>query len=216
MSLTETQAWINDLSVYVYALDKDTPAKTWWSLPFYHPAIARQIRIDRQDDGGVYALAPFRLGMVDGEHRILAAWPCLAFTWRDHLDITTVLSWNPRDNTVTVLGDPEPQLVGPFTDPDQTTIFADPRSFFQEWARIRAAYFVARTTALAADWQAAPDERDILPGVLIAGDAAKVRWHLSALPASINIVGADPKTIERAIFKAAHIPRVRGNLRAVA
>ena len=216
MSLTKPQQWLNDLSAYVYALDKDTPAKAWWSLPFYHPAIARQLRIDRQDIGGVYGLAPFRLGMVDGEHRILAAWPCLAFTWRDHLDIDTVLSWNPRDNTVAVLGDPEPQLVGPFINSDEGTLFADPRVFFQEWARIRAAYFVARTSATSADWQAAPDERDIMPGVLIAGDAMKVRWNPSALPASITIVGVDPKPIERALFKAAHIPRVRGNLRAVA
>ncbi len=210
MSATD---YINDLSAYFYAYDRATPAKVWADAPRYHPAIARQLHIDREEDGGVYALMPFRVAMIEGQHKILAAWPCPRFLTSDpddHLGIHTVIAWNPRDDTATVLGDPVPQLAGRFPDPDAGTVFTSPRQFFQRWAVSRAGFFVRWRQAMLKQWSAAPHETDLIPGVLMIGDPDAIRWNPSTLPANLTVQGADPRAINKAIFKAARLPRVSG------
>lgn len=219
MSITTPADWINDLSAYFYAYDRPTPAKAWSQAPLYHPAIARQLRINRQDEGGVYALLPFRLATVDGQHRILAAWPCPRFLGSDpddHLVIDTVIAWNPIDDTAAVLGDPVPQLAGRFPDPETGTIFASPRAFFQAWCAARAAFFVRWRDAMRKPWSAAPTETDLVPGTLLIGQPEAIRWNPSALPAQLTVQGIDPARVNKAIFRAARLPRVSSDLRAVA
>lgn len=210
--------WVNDLSAYLYAMDRDTPAKTWADAEIWHPAIGRQLRIDRAEDGGVYALAPFRLAKIGESHRILAAWPAphiLTATPDDHLVIKTVIAWNPVENTAEALGDPEPQLIGRFPDPDSSALFADPRAFFQAWAISRAAFFVRWRNAMAKDLTKPPTETDLIPGCLISGDIEKVRFPAD-LPSHIDCIGIDPRTVNKAIFKAVRLPRVTSSQRAAA
>lgn len=219
MSITAPDPWINELSAYFYAYDRDTPAKTWSEAPIYHPAIGRHLRIDRAEDGGVFALAPFRVAMIENQHRILAAWPApriLTSDPDDHLGIDTVIAWNPIDDTASVLGDPVPQLVGRFPDAETGAIFASPRAYFQAWAMARAAFFVRWRDAMRKPWSAAPTETDMIPGTLLIGEPEAIRWNPSALPASITVQGIDPARVNKAIFKAARLPRVSRDLRAVA
>jgi hypothetical protein len=221
MSITSAAEWINDLSAYLYAYDKDCPAKVWANAPLFHPAIARALHIDRSETGGVYALAPFRLAMIGENHRILAAWPCPRILTADpeaHLVIDAVIAWNPVDNSAQILGDPVPQLAGRFPDSETSSLFADPRAFFQAWAMARAAFFVHWCAAKRKDWESPPAESDLIPGCLLIGEPAKVNWHRHDLPKHLDCVGIDPRTVNNAILKTARLPRVTGqaNARAVA
>lgn len=202
---------MNYLSAYLHAIGKDSAGKTW----FYakrHPAIARALRVDPRDAGAIYALAPFKLHVgEDGKAAILVAYPALRElepASADWLGIETVLAWNPKTGTVSVMGDASPQLVGAFTDPAHGTVFADPFAFFRAWIEARAAFYVRRQIAQASEWMAQPIERDAVPGVLMVGAPEQIRWSPATMPQAIACVGVDPKTINRAILKAASLPRV--------
>lgn len=206
------ECW-NLCASHVQAMCRDTPAKRWADLPPFHPALFRALRIDPADPGAHYAVLPFRLAACEQGHRIHAAWPCprqLTDPEHDHLGVEVVLAWEPRGNAVEVVADPEPQLVGAFPDCTHGTLYADPFAFFRAWVELRAAFFVRWNEARRARWQALPEERDPLPGVLIVGDPARIRWNPTSLPAMLECVGADPRRIDRAIFKAARLPRVSG------
>ena len=202
---------INVVSAYWHALERDTPAKTWWNLPVYHPAVGRALRIDRNQDGGAYALAPFRLGRVDERAMILAPHPCPPFCTpdADWLDIEVVIAWDPVTDTAIVIGDTTPQIVGNLTD-EANEIHASPRAFFQAWAIRRAAFAVQWQSHVVKTWASPPAERDEVPGALILGDIDKVRMSPSTLPQHVQCVGIDPKVVNKAIFRAARLPRVTG------
>lgn len=211
---------INALSAYNHALRKDTPAKRWWNLDATHAATARALRINPQDDGAAYALIPFRLARTPEGPRILVAHPCPRFFAPqdpDWLGIETVLSWEPNSNTVQVEGDPSPRLVGAWRD-DATTLFNDPRAFFQAWAQRRAQFAIQREVYSGKSWHTAPAECDLAPGQLIVGDASKVRWNPAAMPEHVECVGIDPRVVNKAVLRAAHLPRLTAGqpLRAVA
>ena len=123
----------------------------------------------------------------------------------DWLGIETVISWNPITDRAEVIGDPQPQLVGHISD-EANQLHASPRAFFQAWAMRRAQFLSLRQTT-SAHWSKPPAERDEAPGGLIVGDPHSIRWNASALPASIDCVGIDPQVINRAILRAAHLPR---------
>ncbi len=209
----------NLLSARWHTIRKDSPAKDWFNLDVTHPAVARQLRIDPSQDGAAYALAPFRLGKVGEAHRILAAWPCprmLGPCDDDWLSIEAVIAWNPIDDTAEVLGDPDQRTVGRFHDAAQGDVFASPRAFFQSWAMARAGFYVRwRADSLKA-WSSAPEEADLAPGVLLLASPERVRWNPATLPASITVHGIDPARVNKAIFKAARLPRVNASMRAAA
>lgn len=205
------EAW-NYLNAYWRDKNRDTPAKTWWNLPFDHFAIARALRIDRTQPGATYALAPFRY-MRDGDrHLIVAAHPCphaFAPIDMDWLGITTVIAWEPATGNVTVLTDDRPQLFGRLTE-DDNTVFADPRAFFTAWMRARAWYATARQQAAYSKWTATPPELDVLPGALIVGDPDAIHWPTPTMPRHLQCVGIDPKRVNRAILKSASLPMCVG------
>lgn len=202
----------NYLRAYQRDIARETPAKTWWHLPFDHPAIARALRIDRTQPGATYALAPFRYIKHGARHLILAAYPCphaFAPVDMDWLGIETVIAWEPVTGKVEVMGDDRAQLVGRLTD-DDSTVFADTRAFFTAWMRSRAWYFGARQHAAYARWSATPPEIDVLPGALIVGDPEAIRWPSATMPRKIQCVGIDPKRVNRAILKSACLPMCTG------
>ena len=203
----------------LHALSKQTPAKTWWDAEAWHPAVGRAMRIDRTAEGGVYALAPFRLAKVNEKHVILAAYPApriLGPVDPDFLGIEQVLAWNPVDGSTEVLGDPVPQLFGAFTSTDVGTLYADTRDFFTAWAQERAAFYVRWCQSRRGEWAHGATETDLVPGALIIGKPEQIRWRPSTLPETLNCVGIDPTTINRAVLRAARLPRAVGTAQRIA
>lgn len=200
----------NALSAYLYAIKKDTPAKRWWHLPFNHSAIGRALNINRADYAAPYALFPFRYAKTERGHRILAAYPCPRTIGTeidmDWLGIEAVIEWDPVTNTAQVFDDPDPQLVGDMRD-DTATLFADPRAFFIEWARNRAAFAVRFQETIRTAWTAKPVEIDAIPGALMIGTPENIHWAPSAMPEAIRCVGVDPVRVNKAILKSARLPR---------
>lgn len=211
----------NSLSEYFFALRKDTPGKTWWNCEPSHPAIYRALRINPADFAASYAVAPFRLAKIEGTALILAAYPApniLDPIDHDWFDIETVISWNPITNEATVLGDDDAQLVGRLSA-DVSTLYGDPRAFFQAWAIRRAQFALQRREASDKHWHVTPTETDEIPGALLIGEVGKVRLSLHGMPEHIETVGVDPKDFNRAIMRTARLPRVSAkpsNLRSAA
>lgn len=198
----------NSLAARWFALSKDSPAKLWWHSPLWNDATGRALGLDRAECAGVYALAPFRIARIDGKALVLAAYPApriFAPVDEDWLDIETVIAWNPLDDTAIVLGDPVPQIVGTFAE--DATLYASPREFFQRWAQKRAAYAVQRQACADNEWSAPPVEADLAPGALIIGNFNEIRWQTHNLPRDLECVGVDARLINRAILRAANLPR---------
>lgn len=210
---------INALSIYLYALKKDTAAKRWWHLPFNHPKIAQALSVDRTQAYVPFALEPFRYAKTDKGPRILAAYPCPRSvgteTDLDWLGIETIIEWCPVTNTAQVYGDDYPQLVGDMRD-DTSILFADPRAFFTEWMRRRAAFAVRFQETVRTAWTAKPTEPDLIPGALMIGTPEAIVWAPSALPETIRCVGVDPARVNKAIFKSARLPRCFSDHRSAA
>lgn len=210
----------NDLSEYMWALDQQTPAKTWWYAEATHAAVARALRIDPKADGAAYALAPFRYCIYDGRHLILAAYPAPMIFVPDHawFRIETVIAWNPIFDTATVLEDDQDQFVGTLTE-DANTVFASPRAFFQAWAMRRAQFAVQRQPYAGKAWHQPPIETDLVPGALLIGDLRQVRLNPSLMPDHIECNGIDPREFNKAVMRSANLPRVSAatsNIRSAA
>lgn len=199
---------INAESAYWYALSKDTPARQWWNLEPGHPAVGRALQIDPNEYAASYALAPFRVGRIDGKAMVLAAYPapCLFTPYdEDWLRVETVIAWNPVDDTAVILGDTEAQIVGSFRD--DNSLYASPREFFQTWAQRRAAYAVQRQMAEGKEWAAVPAELDLAPGCLLIGKPEAVRWSSYQIPRDLECVGLDATRVNKAILRSANLPR---------
>jgi hypothetical protein len=198
----------NVVSAHFHSLAKDTPAKTWWTCPDWHPAIGRALRIDRGDEGAPFALLPFRLWHDGERHLVLAAHPaprCLGpFDW-DWLGIETVIAWDPQTDTAFILGDEGPALVGRFETREEGTVFRSPREFFTAWAVDRAQFFARWCATRKGAWAHPAPERDLAPGKLALGDLAKISWV--GLPDTIHARGINPATLNKAILRQARLPR---------
>jgi hypothetical protein len=208
----------NIVAAYTHSIGKPSPAKTWWHLPYDHPAIARALRIDPSEPVARYALAPFRYVKRSDRHLILAAWPCprqFSPITADWLEIEAVLAWEPATGAVHVLTDERPQLFGNVTE-DDAVVFADPRAFFTEWARKRAWFASAYQAAMTSPWSAKPRETDRLPGGLIVGDPDSIHWPYQTMPQRFTTVGIDPKRVNRAILKSARLPLCTGTENTIA
>ena len=204
----------NAFSTYWYSLSKDAPGKEWWKAKPTHPAVYRALGIRADDHGAVYACAPFRLHQTEQGHRILAAYPApRLFDTPDHhwLGIDTVISWDPVRDQASVMGDESPQIVGAMTE-QANRLFASPRSFFQQWASRRAQFAVRRQEAAKGHWHIAPREVDEVPGGLVIGATADIAWSPSALPEHIECVGINPAIVNKAIMRAARLPRATGGV----
>lgn len=195
-------AWLTDI-------ERDTPARMWWHADFDHPAIAGAFSIKRSEEGAVYALAPFRIASVNGRLMIIAAYPApriLGPVDTDWLNIEAIIAWNPNTDEAHIIGDAQPQMVGDLTH--EPTIYASPRAFFFEWLKRRAAFYVRWSMAKGGKWKHGHTERDIVPGGLVIGDPADVRWRPSTMPENVTCIGLDARRIRGALIRAAHVPRI--------
>lgn len=200
----------NSLSEYFYAVGKDCPGKTWFEADLNRAPIYRALQINPQDPGAAYAVVPFRLARIDGRWLILAAYPAPKvfsvepWPW---YGIETVIAWEPNSDKAHVLEDPSPQLVGRLTE-DAATIYASPRAFFQAWAIRRAQFEGQRQHVQSKAWTVTPTERDDTPGALVVGNIAKIHFSPSIMPEHIECQGFDPQVLNKAIMRAARLPRV--------
>jgi hypothetical protein len=209
----ESALEINNLvASYTHAIRKECPAKTWWDCAPYHPAIARALKINRQQTGGVYALAPFRLWNDGERHLILAAYPApriLGPIDMDHLDIEAVLAWNPITDEAHILGEAQPALFGTESEPGQSfTLYQSPRAFLTDWAINRAHAYVRITELRKNRWSDAED-RDTPPGALVIGNPEKV--DLTKLPREFAAQGFDVAELNRTIIRQARLPRAHAS-----
>lgn len=211
----------NSLSIWLYALNKDTPAKTWWNATAMHPGIFRALHIAKDEPGAIFAAMPFRLARIDETPVILSAHPCPPFfdeRGDDWLGIEHVIAWNPVTDTAHVLGDPGPQIIGRAPASGEVTVFASPYAFFRAYAEARAQWLTG-WQAIESDWHRRPEEPDLTPGFLLIGNADKVRWPISELPEHFTTQGIDPQTANRAMLRQVRIPRASAkqtNLRKAA
>lgn len=219
MNLTPEQETLNDFIGLMHARDKDSPAKTWWNAAPWHDATDRALGIDRTQDGGQFAVFPFRAAKIDDKWRVLAAYPApkiISDVDEDWLGIDQVISWCPLSNHVEVMGDPVDQLVGNpagfYAEKDTGTLYGQPRAFFQAWARDRARFYGFAAQHIGKSWSAMPHEPDLVPGALIVGDARKIRWSAHTLPANVECVGCDPAEINRAMLRNLNLPRLRAGM----
>lgn len=207
----------NFISAYDYDREKETPAKTWWHLDLFNPAIYRALRIDPKDVGAPYAVQPFRLYHDGDRHVVLVPFPqpkILDEYDNDWLGVEHVMAWNPVDDTAYIMGDAQPQLIGNFEDDGQGTIFASPRDFLTELVRARASFFVRWCQSRKGEWAHGAREYDATPGKLAVGDVSKIRW--SGLPHTLHCRGIDPQQINRAVLRQANLPRAVAQVQRIA
>ena len=200
---------MNSVNAWLYALSKDTPAKAWWHAEAMHPAIFRALKLSRTDDGAIYAAMPFRLARdAEGNHCILVALPTPKFFEADDdwLGIDTVLAWYPGRDVVANLYDDAPdQLIGEAAG-DAAHLFASPFGFFRAMAETRAQWVTRFLANADKAWRRKPSEPRHIPGLLLIGDAGKVRWPRN-LPAELHCHGIDPRAVNRAVLRQSNLPR---------
>lgn len=198
----------NDLFATLHAREKDSPAKVWWHAESMHPAIFKALKMDRAEDGAIYAAAAFRLYRTEDSAAILCAFPAPRILENgdpDWLGIETVLAWNPRTDTAYVLGDPVPQVIGRVPTDEPLHIHASPFAYLRALAEARARWFVMRRV-VQGDWHAVT-EPDLTPGLLLIGDPAKVSWPIHAMSGDITVHDIDARAFNNALIRQARIPR---------
>lgn len=203
--------FLNPVHAWVHAIEKNTPAKRWWDAQAMHPAIFRALRMDRSEDGAVYAAMPFRLARDgEGNHCILVALPCPRFFEGDddHLSIDTVLAWYPDRGAVRNLyDDASDQLIGEVAHDEPAHVFADPFSFFRALAEARARWVTRFLLSADQAWRRAPREPRHIPGLLLLGSADKVRWSSHSISGELRCHGIDARAVNRAILRQSNLPR---------
>lgn len=211
---------LNGLYARLHDRKADTPGKLWWHAEALHPAIFRALRMDREENGAVYAALPFRLHRDELGAKILIALPTPpqfdpeCYDW---LDIETVLEWYPHLNQFKIMGDHTPTTAGRI-DPDCAELFADAFAFARAFAERRAQWFVSWQMNIGAKWRAASIEPDLTPGLFLFDKPEKCRLPVHEMPADVIAHGINPTDLNRALLRQAQIPRARAanQMRAVA
>jgi hypothetical protein len=182
-------------------------------------AIARALRIDPSDEAAHFALHPFRLLRIADQWHIIAAWPTPTAVpcAMDPHDIEAVIAWNPDTNATEVLDDPGARLIGPYAPEftEATPVYGQALPFFQAWARNRARWWGFRKT-FRNHWTKPPEEPDLAPGLLLIGQLDRVALSPSRFRPEIECVGIDPAAMNRALLRAARVPRARTGVRIAA
>jgi hypothetical protein len=200
-------AW-NVLFATLHARSKDSPGKTFWDARAMHPAIFRALRMDPNEEGAIYAAAAFRLHLSADGPRVLCAMPALRILEDgndDWLDIEAVLSWNPVDDTATVMGDAGADLFGHTDAAEPLNVYSSPFDYLRHVAEARAQWFIYRAK-VNGEWHLASEPARI-PGLLALAEPAKVRWPLHDMPADITAHGIDARAFNNALLRQARIPR---------
>lgn len=199
---------LNPHWAWLHALTRDCPGKTFWNATAMHPAIFRALRMDKSEDGAIFAAAAFRLHRSDEGATVLLALPALRILEDgddDWLSIETVIAWDPRTDTAAILGDTGSQWAGHISDADSLDIFASPFAYFRHVAEQRAQWFIHRQ-AVNGEWRVAQEPAHV-PGVLAIGPTERIRWPIRDLPDEIRLHGIPAKTFNNTLLRQARIPR---------
>ena len=195
-------------------------ARSWAAVPFQHHRehILKALKIDKAEPSALYSTAALRVIADEGVTWIGGAVGCppslniaQVMDWQID-DISDVILWNPRSNECQVMGEAKGQatLTLPYPMPDHLTVYGDPFSFFRAWAERRAKTFGRHQSRKGRKWAhgAAEPLDGGLPGALIVGDQGRITWRdLSAQTISAG-PGVDRDELNRAVFRAAKLPRV--------
>lgn len=211
ISATLEPDWLNPLFATLHSREKETTAKTWWHAEPMHPAVFHALRMDKREEGAIFAAAPFRIDRSQDKARILVALPTPRILAPhdddDWLGIEQVIAWNPKTDTAELCDEPGPHLAGSIRrDLDHLDVYGSPFAFFRALAEDRARWFVS-WQQVGGDWRRKPREPDFSPGLLLIGAPDKVRWPRHAMPDAITAHGTDAKALNTAMLRQARVPR---------
>lgn len=193
-------------------LAADTPARRWDQAGHRRGRDSIK-RLLGAENWPAYATVPFRTLDTDHGPRIAAAVggdrPLTRGRIDVHgfLDITDVLLWEPRSNSIAIADEPDAaRLIMPSEDnrADRLTVYRDPFAFLRDW--------VARRVEVLALYQGGHkhfETRDgCLPGALVIGDLERIPWHKMRVPALVTGPGLDRRALSRAVYRAHQLPPV--------
>jgi hypothetical protein len=222
------EGWQGALAREAFALlrraaEADTPGRAWWMADSRRGrrSIYSALKIDAGHHGSFYACFPFRIIDHDDATWIAGAVGCprvLSSKWIrswEPFDITDVILWNPRTNELRIMGEAARQSLTFVPErlarlEDQITLYGDGFSFFRAWADRRALFLEQFRLATERTTHVLPVEPSDgnVPGALQIGKLTRVSHELMTCLRIKVGPGLDPAAVKKAIFRAAHLPRV--------
>ena len=192
----------------------DDPSRAWQTASFAmteNPSkargwMARQLRIDPDDERTWFALAGFAPMEIDGDWHIAAICPAPDPFDPDCFSTGDVVAVNPETGAARLLGEPGPVLVLPRPQPESLFIHVNALRWLREWADERVLHFERRRQALSGT-RIVPTFFGEPPSALAIGDIDRINWG-GVYARLIRADFSHHKAIKRAIFRAADLPRV--------
>lgn len=191
----------------------DLPGNLWQAARWERgrTGIARQLGIEGELHAG-FASWPFRaISTAEDEHWIAAAVPPPRI-WSagddlyEHLDIETVILWNPRLNRTQLAGDAPREsavVLPPCGCMGPLKVYADTGAFFRDWARCRMT-----RRQIWSDAKTMEVRDGCQPGALIIGPVEKARFPLNAAGELEPAAGMTAKSLQSLVLRSAHLPKV--------
>lgn len=197
---------------YLKWLKSDEPSVVWqraWNvtLDTRQPLrwMAKHLRIDPDDPRTWFALAGFAPIQLSGRWHIGAAVPA-PDPFTDPMPGDDVVVVDPEANKAAMLGDPAPQLVTPRVQGASLFVHTDPTAWLRHWADERVIYLETRRDAVRRS-RIVPRFSGDPPSALAIGKLDEIPWGGVYAP-TIRADFENYRAIRRAIFRAAHLPRV--------
>lgn len=203
---------MSEVAIYLNWLKSDEPSRAWQrafdaTLGTRQPALwmARHLRIDPADPRTWFALAGFAPMEIDGRWHIAAVIPA-PDPFRDFTPGDDVVIVDPETKKAAVLGDPEPQILTPRIQPASMFIHTDPVAWLREWADDRVVFLERRRECVRRS-RIVPRFSGEPPSALAIGNIDEISWG-GIYAQTIRADFENYRAIKRAIFRAAHLPRV--------
>lgn len=191
----------------------DTPGNRWNAARWDRgrAGIIRLLSLEGEIAAS-FATWPFRaVTTAEDEHWIAAAVPPPRI-WSaggdlyEHLDIETVILWQPRSGKTQIAGDAPGQsavVLPPCGCLGALKVYADTGAFFTDWARARA-----RRRTIWTDSSTLEVRDGCQPGALIVGPVDKARFPLDAAAELEPAAGMTAKSLQALVLRSAHLPKV--------
>lgn len=201
-----------ETAAYLRWLKSDEPSVVWQRAhnamlgtrrPFRW--MARHLRIDPDDARAWFALAGFAPLEIDGRWHIAAAVPA-PDPFTDPMPGDEVVVVDPEAKTAALLGEPGPALILPHPQGASLFVHTDPMAWLREWADARVVYLETRRDSIARS-RIVPRFNGEPPSALAIGKIDEISWA-GILAPTIRADFENYRAIRRAIFRAAHLPRV--------
>jgi hypothetical protein len=205
---------LTEVRAYIRWLTSDEPSRAWQTASNAMWAgdrrplrwMARHLRVDPADPRAWFALGGFAPMEIAGTWHIAAPVPAPDPFSSSSFPGDDVVIVDPEANAAALLGDPGPALVAPTPQPDSLFVHTDPLKWLRAWADDRVVFLETRREAFERA-RIIPTFSGQPPAALAIGDLSLVPWP-QIYARTITADFEHHKTIKRAIFKAADLPRV--------